>query len=1372
MNNLECFTNLYSVSKTLRFELKPIGNTLVNINKNGLLKDDLKKSQDYKAVKQIIDDYHRFFIDDVLSKIVEKIEEKNTVETTGNDKLEFPKWNDYANEILEYQKNKSNKERLDAIQKDAREKLIKFFEDDSRFKSVTASTPKDMLKDLLPIFLANDFNVENKMEVLKTFDKFATYFAGFQENRKNIYSAEAKSTSIAFRIVHENFPKFLQNIQVYNKLKNICPDLVKQVEQNLKNLLEEKTLDEVFSLDFFNYVLAQGNGKKQRGIDFYNQVIGGISSESGSQKQQGFNEFINQYWQQHPAFAQQNKSVRFIPLFKQILSDRSTLSFVIATLDNDIDLKNAIKQVKSSFDNFTEYGNSKIDVFTELETLIGKIEAYSQQHLFISAKDLSKVSQVLFGKWDELQIRMNEYANTTFKNKAEKARWVRDIEETNEKRTGGFSFEELDNVLAFSSDIIEPTSLRMKDYFGHFDKSSNAENLTDRVRVLSLSEQVQEICHNWEDADKILNLITDENKLREQKENIEKIKLYLDSVQDLLHRIKPLAVSPDMNRDSSFYFDFDQIWECLKEILPLYNKVRNYLTKKVFDIGKYKLNFASPTLANGWDANKENDNSCVIFIKDGNYYLGIINTKKKLKFENSYNCNGESCYQKMIYKYFKDVTTMIPKCSTQLKDVKKHFETKSEDFILKNKNFDSPLVISKEVYELNNPPNAGKKKFQIEYLKQTKDKEGYTHALKTWIDFCMRFLKSYNSTKTFDFSSLGDCRNFDRLDDFYNQLNTLIYRIDFVDIPESFIDTMVNDGQLYLFQIYNKDFSEGTTGTPNMHTLYWKALFDPKNLNDVVYKLDGGAELFYREQAIKDSKPAQHIVGEKIINRTTIDYESIKESIHNELFQYVNGKKTISELSDEARELYESGKVIVKDVHHTIIKDRRYTQAKFFFHVPITINFKKNSKANINENVRAFLKNNPDVNIIGLDRGERHLIYLTLINQKGEILCQKTFNTVARIKNDESVLVDYHNKLKNREKERDEARKSWQTIGKIAELKEGYLSAVIHEIVQMMIQYNAIIVMEDLNFGFKRGRFHVERQVYQKFEKMLIDKLNYLVFKNKKYDEVGGVLKGYQLTEKFKSFSDLGKQSGFLFYVPAGYTSKIDPTTGFANMFSLKGLTNQEKKQEFFSKFESIVYDKETNSFAFTFDYKQFGGKGAEEMAVSKWTVYSRGNRIAFSKKEGISKKVSPTENLKKLFDDFNIKFLSGENLLPVILQQSLEIDQKQKCKFYDELYRMFILTLQMRNSNAQTEEDYIASPVKNHFGEFYNSDNEKRKGKNKEGMWLSTLPVDADANGAFHIALKGLLLLQRFNNTDEHNLKGVDIKISNKEWFEFRQKS
>ena len=38
---------------------------------------------------------------------------------------------------------------------------------------------------------------------------------------------------------------------------------------------------------------------------------------------------------------------------------------------------------------------------------------------------------------------------------------------------------------------------------------------------------------------------------------------------------------------------------------------------------KIKLNFDCPTLANGWDENKESSNDAIILRKDGKYYLGV-----------------------------------------------------------------------------------------------------------------------------------------------------------------------------------------------------------------------------------------------------------------------------------------------------------------------------------------------------------------------------------------------------------------------------------------------------------------------------------------------------------------------------------------------------------------------------------------------------------------------------------------------------------------------------------------------------------------------------------------------------------------------------
>ena len=76
------------------------------------------------------------------------------------------------------------------------------------------------------------------------------------------------------------------------------------------------------------------------------------------------------------------------------------------------------------------------------------------------------------------------------------------------------------------------------------------------------------------------------------------------------------------------------------------------------------------------------------------------------------------------------------------------------------------------------------------------------------------------------------------------------------------------------------------------------------------------------------------------------------------------------------------------------------------------------------------------------------------------------------------------------------------------------------------------------------------------------------------------------------------------------------------------------------------------------------------------------------------------------------------------------------------------------------TEEDYILSPVTKD-GQHFCSIVEADKGVDASGNWISRLPVDADANGAYHIALKGLFLL-----------KNPDAKrIENEKWFEFMTK-
>ncbi len=1282
--------NGYSRSITLRNALIPIGKTEENIQKLKLLDKDISRSKAYVEVKKLIDDFHRVFIEEVLSTAV----------------LEwgplYDQFDLYQNEKDKQKKNKIKKE-LETLQSVMRKQIVKKFKEDERFDKLFK---KELLSDFVPTVIKNDESgtISDKQAALDAFKGFATYFTGFHQNRQNMYSEEAQSTAISNRIVNENFPKFYANVKLFEYLQKEFPAIIKDTEESLSVFLNGKKLSDVFSENGFNDVLAQS------GIDFYNTVIGGISEEAGSKKVQGLNEKINLASQQLPKEEKYKLKRKMTVLYKQILSDRSTSSFIPVGFETSEEVYESVKQ-------FKEHNLDK--VIPLVKKLTEKTD-YDLNQIYVPAKEVTEFSLKLFGNWSILQDGLfllekdnakknfsENQIDDTRKEIAKRDCSLADLQKAYERWTKE------------NNTSVEKTA---KNYFRIAELRPD-ENTKEK----SFVEILKEVNENYLkiDFDKQENLI-------KEKESATPIKNFLDEVQNLYHYLKLVDYRGEEQKDSDFYSELDKILLELSEIVPLYNKVRNFVTKKPNEIKKVKLNFDCPTLANGWDLNKESSNDAIILRKNGNYYLGIYNPKDKPKFESC--TNEEECYEKMIYKQLGQISQQLPR-------------------IAFSRLWQQKIKIPEEVIRIK----------KTESFKTSKD------DLQKLIEYYKFFItqhEEWNKFFSIKFSNRTDYKN---LPDFYSEVDSQFYDVSFTNISKKYVNKMVDSGKLFLFQIYNKDYStgkdggNGSTGNKNLHTLYWENLFSEENLRDVCLKLNGEAELFWRD-VNPNVKDVCHKKGSVLVNRTMTDGSTIPEDIYQEIYKFKNKKS--ESLSDKAKELLDSGKVVCKEAKFDITKDRHFTKQTYLFHCPITMNFKapEISNKDFNTKVQSLLKNNPDVKIIGLDRGERHLIYLSLINQKGEIELQKTLNLVEQVRNDKTVKVNYQEKLVQKEGDRDKARKNWQTIGNIKELKEGYLSNIVHEIAKLMVENNAIVVMEDLNFGFKRGRFAVERQVYQKFENMLIEKLNYLVFKDKKLTEPGGVLNAYQLTNKSANVSDVGKQCGWIFYIPAAYTSKIDPKTGFANLFYTAGLTNVEKKKEFFDTFDSIRFDRKTDSFVFSFDYSDFSDNADFK---KKWEVYSCGERLVYSKVERSAVCVNPTENLKILFEKQGINWNTEDNFIDQI--QAVQAE-RENCSFYDGLYRSFMAILQMRNSkpnSSNQEDDYLISPVMAEDGTFYDSRVEAAKGKDESGKWISKLPVDADANGAYHIALKGLYLLKNDFNLND---KGYIENISNADWFKFAQ--
>lgn len=1248
MGTLKQFTRVYPLSKTLRFELKPIGRTLEFINSSGLLEQDQHRADSYIKVKGIIDEYHKAFIETVLNDF-----KLNYTDEGKKNSLE-----EFYTCYMCKAKDEAQKKLFEEIQGKLRKQIADCFSKDDKFKRIDK---KELIKEDLVNFVTNQ---EDRL-LIDEFRDFTTYFTGFHENRKNMYSAEAQSTAIAYRLIHENLPKFIDNMLVFDKVAaSPVSEHFVGLYSNFEEYLNVMNIAEMFRLDYFNIVLTQ----KQ--IDIYNYIIGGRTLDDGT-KIKGLNEYINLYNQQ-----QKDKSVRLPklkPLYKQILSDRNAISWLPEQFESDEKALEAIQKAYQELDE--QVFNRNKEGEHSLKELLQTLAEYDLDKIYIrNDLQMTDISQKVFGHWGIISKALLEQLKKELPKKSKKETDEAYEERLNKvlKSQGSISIAQINNSV-WAMGMEEQNSIQA--YFVRL----GAVN-TETVQQENIFSHIE---NAYTEVKDLLNTPYPSNKnLAQDKVNVEKIKNLLDAIKSLQHYVKPLlGDGTESEKDEKFYGEFVALWEDLDKITPLYNMVRNYMTRKPYSTEKIKLNFENSTLMDGWDLNKEQANTTVILRKDGLYYLAIMNKKHNRVFDVKNMPESGDCYEKMEYKLLPGANKMLPKV----------FFSKSR------------------INEF-----APSEQLMANYRNET-HKKGASfniHDCHALIDFFKSSINKHEDWSRFGFH-FSDTNTYEDLSGFYREVEQQGYKISFRNVSVDYIHSLVEEGKIYLFQIYNKDFSPYSKGTPNLHTLYWNMMFDERNLADVVYKLNGQAEVFFRKSSITCERPT-HPANQAIDNKNTLNMK--KQSV----FTY------------------------------DLIKDRRYTVDKFQFHVPITMNFKSTGNDNINQSVNEYIQKCDDLHIIGIDRGERHLLYLTVIDMKGQIKEQYSLNEIVNTYKGNEYRTNYHELLSKREDERMKARQSWQTIENIKELKEGYLSQVIHKISELMVKYNAIVVLEDLNMGFMRGRQKVEASVYQKFEKMLIDKLNYLADKKKNPEEEGGILNAYQLTNKFTSFQKMGKQSGFLFYTQAWNTSKIDPVTGFVNLFDTRYET-REKAKVFFCKFDSIRYNRDKDWFEFAFDYNKFTTKA--EGTHTQWILCTYGKRMETFRDEKqnsqwTSQECDLTDKFKEFFAKYGIDIHT--NLKEVIVQQD-------STDFFKGLLYLFKLTLQMRNSKTGTDIDYMQSPVADANGNFYNS-----------ALCDNSLPKNADANGAYNIARKGLWIVRQIKASDD--LRNLRLAISNKEWLQFAQ--
>ncbi len=1173
------FTNLYSNSKTLRFELIPEGDTLFNIEKAGILAEDEKLAEDFKKVKKIADNWLKTFINDSLTGVSINLEDLFLFEEKYSI---FPR-------------DEKNEEEFNDIKAKLRREIVSFFIRNPKYKLIASA---ELIRKELPAFVVT----EEEKNLVAKFKTFTTYFTNYYKTRENIYGSEEKHANYAYRVINENLPLFINNKKNFEIIKNSYPELIKDVKKSVEPILNGEKVEDMFSLKWFSKTLTQS------GINLYNKMIGGESLEDGK-KIQGFNEKVNLFRQANKL---DGKSVPMLKqLKKQILGDKNVPSWVTEGFANKESMNNAVMEF---------YGKIKPVLSTTANIFAINGRNYDYSNIYIKSRYLSDISHELFKDFNFLKnILLEKYIVNNPKSKNPEKEFL---------KIAYFTVADIQSALPNTD----------KDFIFEFFYN----------KIINTVAGIRQSYELW----------------TANQDSVPVLKSLMDNII-ALHRTLKIFDVEGSDKDPVFYELFDDNIEKLDGAVKLYNEVRNFITKKPYSLEKIKLNFGNSTLLAGWDVNKESDNTSVLLRKGDYYYLGIIDKKHNKIFRNAPLAEkGEESYRKMEYKLLPNSYMMLPKVFFSKGNMSKY--EPSEEIL---KIYETGAFKSGDNFNIDDLHSL------IDFYKESIAKN------KEWV--------CYN----FNFKPTED---YQKINEFYNDVDSQGYNVSFRDIKASYIDELIKEGNLYLFKIYNKDFSPYSKGTPNLHTLYFKMLFDERNLKNTVYKLNGGAEVFYRKKSLSYS-------------------EEILQKGHH---------------SEELKNKFD----------YPIIKDRRFAFDKFQFNVPITLNPNASGYGNINDIARDFIRSN-DIKVIGIHRAESHLVYLVVLDSAGRIIEQQSLNEIEGYN---GKSINYMEKLTERGKERDEARVNWSAIGNIKELKEGYLSNIISKIAALMVKHNAVCVMEDLNYNFIRERSAIEKQIYQKFEKTLIDKLNFYVDKKKNPEELGGLLKPLQLANKFVSFEKMGKESGMIFYVSPYKVTDIDPVTGFVNLFDTRYF-NIEKSLQFFGKFRDIRYNQKTDLFEFDFNYGDFTDKDKIQSARTKWTVYTYGERIErFSENNQPKfKKIDLTKEFKVLFSEYSIEY-KGD-----LKESILSLNDKD---FFVRLLSLFRLTVQMRNG------DFIISPVINNDGKFYDS-------RRLNG---GALPENAAANGAYNIARKGLILLDRIKRAE--NIRKADLKLSATEWLQYAQ--
>ena len=753
-----------------------------HIKQKGIITEDEYKTQQSLELKRIADGYYRDYI-------THKLNDTNNL--------------DFRNlfEAIEekYKKNdKDNRDKLDLVEKSKRGEIAKLLSADDNFKSMFEAK---LITQLLPVYVEQNYIGEDKEKALETialFKGFTTYFTDYFNIRKNMFKENGGASSICYRIVNVNASIFYDNLKTFMCIKEKAETEIALIEEELTELLDSWRLEHIFSEDYYNELLAQ------KGIDYYNQICGDV------------NKHMNLYCQQNKLKANVFKMTK---LQKQIMGISEKAFEIPPMYQND-------EEVYAAFNGFISR-LEEVKLIDRLGNVLQNSNIYDTAKIYINARCYTNVSSYVYGGWGVIESAIERYWYNTIAGKGQsKAKKIEKAKKDNKF----MSVKELDSIV---SDY-EP------DYF-------NASNMDDDNSgrafsghgVLGYFNKMSKLLANMS-----LHTITYDSgdSLIENKETALNIKKDLDDIMSIYHWLQTFIIDEVVEKDNAFYAELEDIYYELENVVTLYDRIRNYVTRKPYSTQKFKLNFASPTLASGWSRSKEFDNNAIILLRNNKYYIAIFNVNNKPDkqiIKGSEEQRLSTDYKKMVYNLLPGPNKMLPWVFIKSNTGKRDYNPSS--YIL-------------EGYEKNRHIKSSGN-FDINYC----------HDL---IDYYKACINKHPEWKNYGFK-FKETTQYNDIGQFYKDVEKQGYSISWAYISEADINRLDEEGKIYLFEIYNKDLSSHSTGKDNLHTMYLKNIFSEDNLKNICIELNGNAELFYRKSSMK--RNITHKKDTVLVNKTYIN---------------------------------------------------------------------------------------------------------------------------------------------------------------------------------------------------------------------------------------------------------------------------------------------------------------------------------------------------------------------------------------------------------------------------------------------------------------------------------------------------------------------